>query len=90
MNIARYDFYYKLKDRMNLRLFESKELTDTLINTLIDLLMENNEVSIANFGKFVKETTNKKKIYNPKTKKYKIILPKDKIKFLPKKNLTDK
>jgi nucleoid DNA-binding protein len=86
-NISRYDFYYALKEKMGLKLFESKQLTDTLIDTLIEVFQQNDEVLISKFGKFVKYTTNKKKLYNPKTKKYAKIPSKNMLKFIPKKNL---
>ena len=89
-NITKADFYEKLKEHFGLQFIETKVLTDELINTLIELISNNQEVILKNFGLFKKVVRKEKKIYSPSKKEY-INIPEKKIlKFFNKKNFLKK
>ena len=69
---------------------DAKKFVDTIFNTIIYNLIIGERVSIQNFGTFIPKYYKAKKMFEPKKKKYILISPREKIKFIVSKNLVQK
>ncbi len=69
---------------------DARKFVNTIFDTIINALITGQKVNIQNLGSFVPKYYKSKKMYNPKKKKYLLINPREKIKFVVSKNLLKK
>jgi nucleoid DNA-binding protein len=73
-----------------LTISDAKKFVDIIFNTITYNLILGKKVTIQHFGTFIPKYYKAKKMYNPKKKKYQLISPKEKVKFVVSKNLVQK
>ena len=86
-NYTREDIIRRTSDKLNLTHGEMKIILDTTLDTMVDMLTENQSrirIELRNFGIFeVKPTRAKPKARNPKTNEVIYVPPRRKIHFKP-------
>ena len=87
INYTREDIIRRTSDKLNLTHDEMKIILDTILDTMVDILTENQSrirIELRNFGIFeVKPTRAKPKARNPKTNEVIYVPPRRKIHFKP-------
>ena len=87
INYTREDIIRRTSDKLNLTHDEMKIILDTTLDTMVDMLIENQSrirIELRNFGIFeVKPTRAKPKARNPKTNEVIYVPPRRKIHFKP-------
>jgi len=66
---------------------DAKKFVDLIFRTITYNLILGKKVAIQNFGTFVPKHYKAKKMFEPKKKRYVLIHPREKIKFIVSKNL---
>jgi nucleoid DNA-binding protein len=61
---------------------DAKKFVNIIFDTIRDALLSGEKVIIQNFGSFIPKFHISKKMYNPKQKKYIILTPRKRIKFI--------
>ncbi len=66
---------------------EAKKIVNFIFDTITTALLSGEKVHIQNLGTFIVRTYKAKKMYHPKKKKFLLVNPKRKIKFVVSKKL---
>lgn len=69
---------------------DARKFVDIIFNTIVSALISGEKVSIQNLGTFVPKYYKSKKMYDPKRKKYILINPRKRVKFVVAKGLVNK
>ena len=87
INYTREDIIRRTSDKLNLTQDEMKIILDTILDTMVEILTENQSrirIELRNFGIFeVKPTRAKPRARNPKTNEEIYVPPRRKIHFKP-------
>jgi nucleoid DNA-binding protein len=72
----------KLLSQHTLTKNDAKKFVNIIFDTIRDTLLSGEKVVIQHFGTFIPKFHKSKKMYNPKQKKYVVLTPRKRIKFV--------